>query len=101
MPALRDAARDLLRLLPAEQAVVTALRSRLAASAADDTTTGASGDTTSAQLERFFQTGSESMNLYQLEVCIALLLPATSQANINEAAHTLQVGYKEDSSSPN
>ncbi len=81
---LRDAARDLLRLLPAEQSVISALRLRMAPEAGGDVT---------AQMERFFQTASPSVNLYQLEVCLALLLPATSQAAINEAAHSLQVDF--------
>ncbi len=45
LPPLRDAARDLLRLLPAEQSVISALRARLF--------TEGGGD--GADLERFFQ----------------------------------------------
>ena len=78
---LRDAARDLLRLLPAEQSVVTALRAALA---------------TAPTMERFFQTSSPSVNLYQLEVCLALLLPATNQPTMAETTQSTQVvtGYR-------
>jgi hypothetical protein len=41
-------------------------------------------------MNSFYQTGSPSVNLYQLEVCLALLLP--SQAAGNDATQSLQVG---------
>jgi len=68
-PTLRDSARALLKLMPADQTTLAAIR-KVAETAANSKI---------GLLEQHFTSGTHSHTLYQLEVCLSMVLPAGTQ----------------------
>ena len=80
-PILRDSARALLKLMPADQATLAATKKAAEAAAG-----GKSG-----LLEQHFTSGSNSLTLYQLEVALSMVLPASGLQGGDKAVVELQV----------
>jgi ubiquitin carboxyl-terminal hydrolase 9/24 len=80
-PTLRDSARALLKLMPADQATLATTK-KIAESAAG----GKAG-----VLEQHFTSGSNSLTLYQLEVALSMVLPASGLQGGDKAVVELQV----------
>ena len=78
---LRDGARQLLKLMPSDQATLVRLRG-----AAE----GAAGGS-KVGLEQLFLTSSHSLTLYQLECCLSLVMPASGQGPLGDKAFEFQV----------
>jgi len=78
---LRDGARQLLKLMPADQATLGRVR------AAAETASGGG----KVGLEQLFLTASHSLTLYQLECCLSLVMPASGQGPLGDKAFEFQV----------
>ena len=81
---LRSSAWLLLRLLPPDLTTLTRIQTSAAAAAA-----GKKG-TAGSQLSQLFLTPSDSLTLYQLECCLALVMPAGGQGPMSDKAFEFQ-----------
>merc|ERR1719483_1176998 len=78
---LRDGARQLLKLMPADQATLGRVRGGAE---------GAAGGS-KVGLEQLFLTSSHSLTLHQLECCLSLVMPASGQGPLGDKAFEFQV----------